>query len=570
MSNALDPADPPVVPESSVAPKTARPAIVGQALLLDLFLIGLWVGVTDLLLYHVGTFLAWGLFLIGAVLFFALTKRSCGHVATCLAVASLMIGMGLKLAWCGSWLQVVCGVFLVFCYAMAFTGVPPFLPEVIGFFAYVVTGAAERISRFRISSVTHATGAVRPVLGVQFLLPAAVVLAFAFLFMLANPDVVERVTTQIRLAWDTMGRLLTGIEFFEVTFCVLSGWLILGLLYPARHWMWREQTPKEVTQAADTAPLFLAYRNTLWSVIGLFALYLVFEFSTLWFRTFPENFYYAGYAHQGAFWLTVALGLATLVLSIVFQGDVLRDPRLRTLKRLAILWSVENLVLSAAVYNRLFIYIDFNGMTRMRVVGLLGITAVVAGFGLVVVKILHTRGVVWLLHRQLWVPVLALIAYAALPVDWLVQRYNTRLVLSQNPAPAVQIAAHRTSAEGVLPLTDLVDVEDEVIRDGVRALLALWAEELGVVPANPAETSTEEAVTAWRSEYGHSTPWLQSRYRRRQATAEAAGWLGFQGAEYLLKHELEELEPKWREFGQSSARRREALNNFFRYTYQWY
>ncbi len=42
-------------------------------------------------------------------------------------------------------------------------------------------------------------------------------------------------------------------------------------------------------------------RNTLWMVIVLFAVYLVYEVSSMWFRSFPKGFYYAGYAHQGAF-----------------------------------------------------------------------------------------------------------------------------------------------------------------------------------------------------------------------------------------------------------------------------
>jgi len=59
------------------------------------------------------------------------------------------------------------------------------------------------------------------------------------------------------------------------------------------------------------SPLYSAYRNTLMTLIVLFTIYLVFEFITLWRREFPPGFYYAGYAHQGAAWLTFALALAT-------------------------------------------------------------------------------------------------------------------------------------------------------------------------------------------------------------------------------------------------------------------
>ncbi len=46
-------------------------------------------------------------------------------------------------------------------------------------------------------------------------------------------------------------------------------------------------------------------------VILIYAVYLAFEFHTLWFRVFPKGFYYSGYAHEGAAWLTIGLVLAT-------------------------------------------------------------------------------------------------------------------------------------------------------------------------------------------------------------------------------------------------------------------
>ena len=66
-------------------------------------------------------------------------------------------------------------------------------------------------------------------------------------------------------------------------------------------------------------------------------------------------------------------------MSLVFRGQVRLDPRRVQLRRLAWGWAVLIVWLALAVYNRMMIYIDFNGMTRMRTVGLLGITAVVAG-----------------------------------------------------------------------------------------------------------------------------------------------------------------------------------------------
>lgn len=579
MSSAVDP-HAPLAGDGTTAIQAAK-VVVGRRLIVDLTLLLCWIATTDWLLYRIGTFVGWSLFLAVAVAFLGLARwLTANEFAesdcktkrfTSLAIGAALLCLAARLVWCGDWLQVAAGLLLIGCYVMALSGTPPFLFELIAFMANAVAGAVQRVSRFRLTGINEQANAMRPAFGAQFLLPIGVVLLFGTIFVMANPNVTRWTATQIRIAFDSLNSLLSDFGLGEAGVWILSGWLLLGMLYPARRWLMREAAPDSLGKNTPTR-LYQPYRNTLWSVNFLFAGYLAFEFSTLWFRTFPENFYYAGYAHQGAFWLTIALALATAVLSVIFQGETLGDPRLGTLKRLAIVWAMLNLLLAVAVYNRLNIYISFNGMTRMRVVGLLGTTSVAGGLLLVVVKLWKDRGFVWLLHRQLWVPILAIIAYAILPVDWLVNRYNSWQTQSGNTACVVQVIAHRTSAEGILPLVELADHPNETVRSGVRALLAIWAQELelpAVTPPDPNAISINGV--SWQSPLGHATPWAQlpSEFSKLDRTS-ASSWHNFQAAEYLLRSRLSELEPKWTPYYHSASARNAALHAFFKYAYQWY
>ena len=170
---------------------------------------------------------------------------------------------------------------------------------------------------------------------------------------------------------------------------------------------------------------------------------------------------------KGAAWLTAALALATVVLSAVFRGGVLCDPRLGRLRRLAWLWSAENLLLALAVYHRMYIYVGFNGMTRMRTVGLFGISAVVVGLVFVIWKIIYSRDFLWLFHRQLWTVAVAAYLFALAPVDAIVHAYNRQRILDGDPAPSVQISVHAIDSEGMLVLRPLVRCKDPVIREGI-------------------------------------------------------------------------------------------------------
>ena len=151
---------------------------------------------------------------------------------------------------------------------------------------------------------------------------------------------------------------------------------------------------------------------------------------------------------------------------------MLHDVRLRRLQKLAWVWTALNFALVIAVYNRMLIYIDFNGMTRMRTVALLGISSVVAGFVLVVFKIQLKHSFWWLVQRQMLVLGAAVYLYSVLPVDVLIHRYNVSQILNGNPAPIVQITAHAVDDEALPILQPLCEAEDEMVAAGIQSMLS--------------------------------------------------------------------------------------------------
>ncbi len=547
-----------------------RIIVSGRQFAIDVGLVVAWVLCVDWLIYQVGTYLAWGILFLIVVSLLAILRMRIANLRGSSCLAAALVLLGFKLVWSGSALHIACGFGLLICYSMALAGYAPFMPEALTFIGQVCAGATQRVRGYRFTSSN--TKVVSQPHALSIVLPIGFVICFSTLFVLANPDLATGVGEQLRAVLDSLGQTLRGFHFGEALLWFVSGFALLGLLYPARAWLIEEQQPVELAQTPTRTEMYSAYRNTLASLIVLFAVYLVFDFATLWFRKFPENFYYAGYAHRGAFWLTAALALATMVLSSIFRGAVLADERLRALKRLAVIWSIENLLLSAAVYNRLLIYIDFNGMTRMRVIGLLGITAVVAGFILVVVKLYRDRGFVWLIHRQLWVPAIAVFLYAVLPVDWLVNRYNVGQIQSGNLAPAVQIISQPVSSEGILPLVALVDCADPKIRDGVRALLALWAADLNTPKGTSySEYSGAAYRGAWISELNHKTPWLMvDNGFSKPGRAGKKPWHDFQLSNYLLQNQLASVQPQMVPYLENAHERDLALEAFFKYAYQWY
>jgi len=214
---------------------------------------------------------------------------------------------------------------------------------------------------------------------------------------------------------------------------------------------------------------------------------------------------------------------------------MLQDARVGRLKVLASIWSATNFLLAIAVYNRLMIYVGYNGLTVMRIVGYFGITVVVVGFVLVLVKIALQKGFWWLLRTQLTALLLCIIAFTLFPVDYVAQRYNVSRINKGYLPPSVMIAVKPKDDSGYLPMLELVECPDKIIREGVRAMLA--ERQLGI------ELKTE--ASTWH-------------------------WTRYQAATDILYRRMVGRESLWQSYRNDRGERAMQISQFEDYAMQWY
>jgi hypothetical protein len=498
----------------------------------ELIAILIWTLLADLLIFRANGFTGPGLFLAFAPVVFLIgcPKLIVGPGSKLCIGLSLVVAA--RMIWLGSGWNVVSGWVLIVALSMSASGCVPYVMEGFVLACRAVVDGAIRISQYplprRIGGSVRSGGRA-----LAWLLPAIAAVVFGAIFVFANPDLVDLVSIRIRQLTERIELWLEGLSIWELPFCLLALLIGCGLMRPVLPLFQIGPVEAELLTSSKRvpSPLYAAYRNTLLTLIVLFAVYLTFEWITLWKRDFPSGFYYAGYAHQGAAWLTVALALATAVLSAIFSGTMLRDDRLEFLRRLSWIWSAQNLLLAAAVYNRLQIYIGYNGMTRLRTVGFFGITVVVIGLCLVVYKINRERGFWWLIRAQLIALVLTVILYSLFPVDYVAHRYNVAAVARGYLHPSVMIAVKPISDEGIFPLLNLANCDDEIIRNGVLARLAERQHQLEQLPKTH--------------------------------------WTEFQASRELLKARLKRHESAWVKY-RDKPTRDQAIATFRGYAMQWY
>jgi hypothetical protein len=121
-------------------------------------------------------------------------------------------------------------------------------------------------------------------------------------------------------------------------------------------------------------------------------------------------------------------------------------------------------------------------------------------------------------------------------------RYNVSRILAGDPAPSVQISVHPIDAEGVRELFPLMECRDEIIREGVKALLA----------RRESEMAAEDNRTA---NLHLRSPWEE--LTSVQLATEA------------LLHELNNNHDRMSPYG-NPVKRQEAWERFQKYAYQWY
>ena len=347
------------------------------------------------------------------------------------------------------------------------------------------------------------------------LVPLLVTVFFILIFVAANP-VVEQLVRDVS---DRLGKWLEAfgdiLTLGRTVFWLF--WLILfaGLIRPVvRSWL-ADVLAKDgegLGAPGGAAPDRANYATALATLVSVNVLFLAFnalDSVFLYFRaTLPAGITFSEYSHRGCFWLTMGLLLSTAVIGAVFRNRLNFHPGAKALRLLSYVWAAQNGVLAAGALRRLQMYIDYNGLTRLRIVGVYGVLLVAVGLALMVWKVRRAKNFMWLVRRDALAFWVALVVLALTPRDLICWRYNVAQVMSGNLRPlAVLHAPTMTpiSPEGLPCLIPLLDYEhkegehkeatENRIRRGIAQLLGRRL--IGLRRSRPRHWAQWQASHTW-------------------------------------------------------------------------
>jgi hypothetical protein len=295
--------------------------------------------------------------------------------------------------------------------------------------------------------------------------PIALCAVFAGVFALANPVVAHG----LGVAWSAIASIVGFPSPVRIFVWMVSLIGAFALLRPAIRLAKGTEAAAEEGEATATG--LLVARNALAALNVLFLLYNALDAAYLWAGAPPAGMRTQQYAHQGAFWLTIALVMCTGVIGVMFRGPLAHDLRAKTARTLAYAWMAQGLVLALGTYRRIAIHIAHSGLSDLRIVGILGTTLVVAGVVTVALKLKSRHTFTWLVRRQLDAFAITLVLYAVCPTHLVSARVNVARIEGGEYPPVLHMFRQSSQPESAAELLPLLHHSDVRVRQGVASLL---------------------------------------------------------------------------------------------------
>ncbi|MCK5850320.1 MAG: DUF4173 domain-containing protein [Kiritimatiellae bacterium] len=318
------------------------------------------------------------------------------------------------------------------------------------------------------------------------LIPLAICILFILIFSAANP-VVARLTKNIReTIGEWFGYLCDVITIGRVFLWLLWMMVFAALIRPTAKSIFADflvrldeklKTPRE--EGSNDANYATAL-VTLISVNIVFLAYNCLDANYMYVKAaLPNGITWADYTHAGCGWLTFGLFMSTVVIGVIFRHRLNFHLKAHYLKFLCYVWAVQNIVLAAGTIRRLQMYIDYSGLTHLRIVGIYGSLLVAIGLLVMTRKVYANSSFIWLLHKYVLVFCIAVIVLALTPSNWLCASYNARKIIEGKSRALRPICLKNLSAGALPPLIPLLNyhMKDDdaskgaLVRQGIAGIL---------------------------------------------------------------------------------------------------
>jgi Leucine-rich repeat (LRR) protein len=147
----------------------------------------------------------------------------------------------------------------------------------------------------------------------------------------------------------------------------------------------------------------------------------------LWItQKLPEGMSYSDYVHQGTGTLIISIVLAILIILFYFRGHVNFSEKNKSIKTLAYLWMVQNIIVIASTAYRNILYVNEYSLTYKRIGVYIWLILTLVGIITTIVKIGKHKSNWYLFRQNGWSVYFVLILFACFNWDMVITNYNIK------------------------------------------------------------------------------------------------------------------------------------------------
>jgi hypothetical protein len=268
-------------------------------------------------------------------------------------------------------------------------------------------------------------------------IPVVIVIIFISIYSAANP-VFEEMVSGVTDMLDSIIRFITdrievGLFWFFFFGVIISDFLILRTTESSiakRALAASDQlVRKRKKQYFKTLDLGLKreFRSGMILLIALNALLLLInciDIYWVWFNFEWSGDYLKQFVHEGTYLLIISIIISIAISMYVFRGNQNFYSNNSWLKRLAILWLAQNVVLAVSVGIRNLHYIQYYALAHKRIGIMFFLLATIIGLAIVIIKIRERKTFHFVLRKTALASFCILITMTLVNWDVLIAKYN--------------------------------------------------------------------------------------------------------------------------------------------------
>lgn len=163
----------------------------------------------------------------------------------------------------------------------------------------------------------------------------------------------------------------------------------------------------------------------LLAALNVLILYLnIIDINWFWFGFEWDGEYLKQFVHAGTWILVVSILISMVIIIFYFRGNLNFYSKNKWLKRLGLLWMLQNLLMAISVVIRNLWYINYFGLAYKRIAVLFFLLLVVFGIIMVILKMYKLKTGFWLVRMNAYALFSVLLISTCVNWDSYITRYN--------------------------------------------------------------------------------------------------------------------------------------------------